>query len=182
MRRLVALGLACLALAASAADTTGSDPWQPVRFMVGRWRGTVQGEAGNGSVTRSYEFVLGARFLEERNVSIYPAQEKNKKGEVHEHRSFLSFDHHGGNLMLRQFHQESFVILYALNAALSKGNEVVFDSVSFENFDNSWKARETYEIYSSDEFVETFELAEPGKPYDIYSRTRFTRVGRAAGE
>jgi hypothetical protein len=41
---------------------------------------------------RTYEFVLGSRFVHERNVSTYPPQEKNKSGEVHEHWSFLSYD------------------------------------------------------------------------------------------
>lgn len=52
----------------------------------------------------------------------------------------------------------------------------MFDSEHFENFDYSWKARETYEIASADEFVEIFELAEPGKAFEVYSRTRFQRA------
>lgn len=180
MKPLLGALFACVALATSAEDAKTSDPWQPVRFLLGRWQGTVQGEAGTGSVTRSYEFVMGGQFIEERNVSTYPAQEKNRKGEVHEHRGFISYDRKRQKLVLRQFHQESFVNVYAL--ASSSGALVVFDSENFENLDASWKARESYEIYSSDEFVETFELAAPGKPYEVYSRTRFTRVGRASGE
>jgi hypothetical protein len=174
--------IAGLALTANAADGLESDPWQRVRFLVGRWTGTVQGEAGNGMVTRSYEFTLAGKFIEERNVSTYPAQQKNRKGEVHEHRSFISYDRKRGKLVLRQFHQEGFVNTYVLNPAESTGNVLVFDSESFENLDSGYKARETYEVYSSDEFIETFEVAEPGKRFDLYSRTRFTRVGRAAGE
>lgn len=174
--------LVVLTFAAGAADAPQPDAWQPVRFLLGRWTGSVQGEAGNGAVTRSYEFTLAGRFIEERNVSTYPAQEKNRKGEVHEHRSFLSYDRRRQRLVLRQFHQEGFVNTYVLNPAESTANVLVFDSESFENLDPAYKARETYEIYSSDEFIETFEVAEPGKPFDLYSRTRFTRVGRAAGD
>ena len=186
MTRPLAALLACVALVASAADAPRSeglkpDPWQPVRFLVGRWNGTVQGEAGNGTVVRSYEFTLSNHFIEERNVSTYPAQEKNRKGEVHEHRSFISYDKLRKKLVLRQFHQEGFVNTYVLNAAESTPTVLVFDSESFENLDSAFKARETYEVYSSDEFVETFEVAEPGKALDLYSRTRFTRVGRATG-
>jgi hypothetical protein len=179
MKRL-ALFLACVALSASAQDAAPSDPWQPVSFLLGRWQGTVQGEAGTGTVTRSYELTLGGKFIEERNVSTYPAQDRNRKGEVHEHRGFISYDRRRQKLMLRQFHQESFVNVYSLTS--NSSTLVVFDSESFENLDNSWKARETYEIYSNDEFVETFELAAPGKPYEVYSRTRLTRVGRATRE
>lgn len=181
MRRRIFAVVAGLALAASAADAPKTDPWQPVRFLVGRWNGTVQGEAGNGTVTRSYEFTLGGKFIEERNVSTYPAQEKNRKGEMHEHRSFISYDGKRHVLVLRQFHQEGFVNTYVLNVTESVGNVLVFDSESFENLDSGFKARETYEVYSSDEFIETFEVAEPGKRLDLYSRTRFTRIGRATG-
>jgi hypothetical protein len=176
-RRLAAL-LACVALTTGAAEP---DPWQPVRFLLGRWTGTVQGESGNGTVVRSYELTLSNRFIEERNVSTYPAQEKNRRGEVHEHRGFISYDKLRKKLVLRQFHQEGFVNTYVFNAAESSATVLVFDSEAFENLDGGFKARETYEIYSSDEFVETFEVAEPGKKLDLYSRTRFTRVGRAAG-
>jgi hypothetical protein len=186
VRRCLAVLLACAAFAGAAADAPGDgpkpDPWQRVRFLLGRWTGTVQGEAGNGTVTRSYEFTLSGRFIEERNVSTYPAQAKNRKGEVHEHRSFFSYDRQRQKLVLRQFHQEGFVNTYVFNGAESTSTVLVFDSESFENLDAGFKARETYEVYSSDEFVETFEVAEPGKALDLYSRTRFTRVGRAAGE
>jgi hypothetical protein len=38
-----------------------------------------------------------------------------------------------------------------------------------------WRARETYKIISPDEFTETFELAGPGKDFEIYSEGRLTR-------
>jgi hypothetical protein len=37
-------------------------------------------------------------------------------------------------------------------------------------------ARETYTILGPDEFEELFELAEPGKPFKVYSRARLKRV------
>jgi hypothetical protein len=62
-------------------------------------------------------------------------------------------------LVLRQFHQEGFVNLYSLRADLGEPKRLVFESAGFENFDNRWKARETYDWVSPDELVETFELA-----------------------
>ena len=62
-----------------------------------------------------------------------------------------------------------------VTAAASTPTRLVFDSVSFENFSNDWKARETYEVISADEFVEVFELAEPGKEFQVYSRNHFRR-------
>lgn len=175
-RELTATLIALLALPAFAQDAAKPDAWQPVRFMVGRWSGTVEGQAGAGTVIRSYAFVLDGKFIEERNVSTYPPQKQNEKGEVHEHRGFISYDRKRKTLMMRQFHEESFVNLYAFNASASTPQRLVFDSESFENFDNSWKARETYELISPDEFIEIFELAEPGKAFEVYSRTHFRRA------
>ena len=158
------------------SEGTKPDPWQPVRFLIGNWQGTASGQAGTGTVTRSYDFILSDRFIQERNMSTYPPQAKKTKGEVHHHLGILSFDRKRKTVMLRQFHEESFVNLYALNPAASKPPILVFESESFENFDNSWKAKETYEIISDDEFIETFELAPPGKPFEVYSRNHFKRI------
>lgn len=167
--------LPCLLAAGAQGADLHADPWQPVRFLAGVWQGKVSGAAGNGTVERRYEFVLGDNFLQEHNISTYPPQ-GDKKGEVHRHIGYLSYDRGRDALVLRQFHQESFVNTYVLNRAQSRPALLVFESEAFENFDDSWKARETYEIVSPDEFVETFELAPPGKPFVVYSRNDFRRV------
>ncbi len=152
-----------------------ADPWAPVRFLVGEWQGTAAGEPGQGTVVRRYDFILKDRFLHERNTSTYPPQERNKTGEVHAHWSFLSVDRKRMTILFRQFHQEGFVVTYALNAALSSPAKLVFESEQLENLPPAMKARETYEVTSKDEFVETFEIAEPDKPFEVYSRNRFKR-------
>jgi hypothetical protein len=38
-----------------------------------------------------------------------------------------------------------------------------------------WRAKESYVFEGTDAFTETFELAEPGKEFAVYSKTRFTR-------
>ena len=65
---------------------------------------------------------------------------------------------------------------YTLSQQLSKPGMLVFESEQFENFDNNWRAKETYEIVSTDEFIEVFELAPVGKPFAVYSRNHFKRV------
>ena len=56
-----------------------------------------------------------------------------------------------------------------------EGLQKVVESVNFENFSNEWKARETYDVISNDEFIETFELAAPGKEFQLYSHNHFRR-------
>lgn len=167
-----------LLLAADIGQQTKPDPWGSIRFLVGDWMGTSEGQAGIGTVQRNYSFVLKDRYLHEKNISTYPPQEANKAGEIHEHWSFFSYDRGRKTLVLRQFHPEGFVNQYTLNTADSGPGKLVFDSEHFENFDNNWKARETYEIRSADEFIETFELGEPGKALQVYSRNHFKRAQR----
>jgi hypothetical protein len=168
--------VAILLLQPPAVALSPPDPWAAVRFMEGEWAGESEGEPGKGTVRRTYRFVLGNRFLHEQNVSTYPPQPGNEKGEVHEHWSFISHDRARRTLVLRQFHQEGFVNQFAMKP-VQPGSPVVFDSEALENIGSTWKARETYEVASPDEFVETFELAMGDKPYESYSKTRFKRVG-----
>jgi hypothetical protein len=172
--------LAVCALVAGPGFATGQQPdadvWAPVRFMLGEWEGRAAGEAGTGIARRTYEFVIRGRYLHEKNVSTYPPQAANQAGEVHEHWSFFSYDRQRKALVLRQFHQEGFVNQYVMSVAESRPGRLVFTSERFENVGDGWRATETYEIRSPDEFVETFELGAPGKDPKVYSRNEFARV------
>jgi enterochelin esterase family protein len=179
MRLMIALAALLAAPVLGQSPDAKSDPLRAVRFLVGDWTGEASGQPGKGTVERKYALVLDGRFIEEHNTSIYEAK-PGKAAETHVHRSFLSYDKAAGKLMLRQFHGEGFVNLYALNTSASAANRLVFDSVSFENFSNEWQARETYQIVSPDEFVEIFELAAPGKAFEVYSHNHFKRKPAAA--
>jgi hypothetical protein len=152
------------------------DPLNDVRFLIGRWSGISEGQAGTGSVSRVYEPILNGRFVHERNRSEYPAQAPNPKGEVHEHWSFLSYDKVRQAILLRQFHVEGFVITYRLATPTGTDRRLVFEAEQIDNLPGEWKARETYERLSEDEFTETFDLAAPGKPFEVYGKARLKRT------
>ena len=162
----------CLSPALLAQE---ANPLDALERFVGEWRGTATGAAGEGSVARRYAKVMGGRFIQEVNTSTYPPQEKNKKGEVHEHSGMFSYDKQRKVLMLRQFHIEGFVNTFRQMSEPGAA-KLIFESETFESFSNSWKARETYEFQGEDQFVETFELAPPGKAFQVYSRTDLRRV------
>jgi enterochelin esterase family protein len=164
---------------ATAAEPRAADPFAPVRFLIGGWTGEASGQPGKGTVERQYSLVLDNRFIEELNTSTYEAR-PGRQPEVHQHRSFLSYDQAQKKLMLRQFHVEGFVNHYAQNLEAGTATRLVFDSVAFENLPAGWKARETYELISADEFIEIFELAAPGKPLELYSRNHFRRKAASA--
>ena len=159
-----------------SAQTVGSSPpsvWTPLQFLVGSWEGTVTGQSGSGTSLREYRFVLNGKFLDVRNKSSYPAQPKNPKGEEHEDRGMISYDRSRKVFVLRQFHVEGFVNQYA--AAVPRDGVLRFNSESIENIPAGYRARETHTIQGKDEFVERFEMANPGGGFEVYSETRFKR-------
>jgi hypothetical protein len=48
-------------------------------------------------------------------------------------------------------------------------------SEAIENLPPGFRARETYLVKGTDAFDESFEIAEPNKPFEVYSRSVFTR-------
>lgn len=170
---LLAVGVASAADAPAASAKP--DPWKPLRPLLGKWEGEAKGEPGTGTVEREYAFILKNRFIHVTNKSVYPPQEKNPKGETHEDVGFLSYDRAAKKLMLRQFHVEGFVNQFSLDSVSEDGRTIVFTTTAIENIPAGYRARETYRLISDDEFVETFELAEPGKEFATYSETHFRR-------
>ncbi len=145
-----------------------------VRFFEGRWQGTGTGEPGNSTVEREYRFVLGGKFLQAKNVSRWAPRDSNPKGEIHEDLGMMSYDKARKTIVYRQFHVEGFVNQYVMEP-IRDPKTLVFVSEAIENIAPGWRARETYHLLGSDEFEEVFELAAPGKGFDLYSRTRLRR-------
>ena len=67
---------------------------------------------------------LHSRFIQVRNRSTYPAQEKSPKGEVHEDIGYFSHDSGRKRIVFRQFHTEGFVNQYVWDPA-SKAERIV---------------------------------------------------------
>src|SRR5215472_5174575 len=159
----------------SQQTASSSDLFAPLRFFVGSWRGDQSGQPGNGTSERTYEFALNDRFLQVKNTSTYPPQQKNKSGEVHHDMGMIGYDRARQRFVFRQFHQEGFVNTY-VQEENGDGKKLVFTSEAIENIAAGWRAREAYLILSNDEFVERFELAEPGKDFALYSEAHLRRV------
>jgi hypothetical protein len=152
--------------------------WIPFEFLVGNWQGIGNGQPGTGQYERSYEFILNGKFLHVRNKSTYPHNEQNPTGEIHEDWGFISRDKVRNIFVYRQFHIEGFVNQYRLDYLAPDLHSFVFVSESIENFPAGWRAKETYTVLTPDEFVETFELAEPEKDYEVYTRCQLRRISK----
>ena len=175
MKKLLVIGL-LFPLFAAAQTQVKVDPWIPFKSFIGEWIGQGGGEPGKGNYERSYQFILNGKFIEVRNKSTYPPSASNAKGEVHEDLGYISFDRSLKKFRLRQFHIEGFVNQYLLDSISPDKKMMVFKTESIENIQAGWKAKETYRILNETELEETFELAEPGKEYEIYSKVLLKRV------
>jgi hypothetical protein len=173
--RLVSLLLFSPILFCSASGPTQADVWQPLRPFLGTWEGEVHGEPGAGKAERTYRFTLRDHFIQITNKSVYPPQEKNPKGEIHEDIGFISYDAKAKKFMLRQFHVEGFVNQFALESLDEQQRTLVFVTTAIENIAMGWRAKETYRFLNNNEFIEIFALAPPGKDFTTYSETHFRR-------
>jgi hypothetical protein len=175
-RFAILLVIALLGAPTGAQEGTAKpDRFASLRFLAGNWRGDQGGQPGRGTAERTYRFILNDRFLQETNTSTYPPQEKNRNGEVHHHLSMISYDTARKLFVFRQFHTEGFVNTY-VQQPTSDVKTIVFLSEAIENIPAGYRARETYTILSRDEFTERFEIAEPGKDFELYSEAHFKRV------
>jgi hypothetical protein len=172
----VVLVFAFMAVQAGAQEgAPKTDRFAPLRFLVGTWRGDQIGKPGHGTAERAYQFILNDRFLQETNTSTYPPQPSNKTGEVHHHMSMISYDATRKTFVFRQFHTEGFVNTY-VQEPTNDEKTLVFVSEAIENIPAGWRARETYTILNDNEFKERFELAEPGRQFELYSEAHLKRV------
>lgn len=159
---------------ASAQMSKSDSLWLPLKPLIGKWKGTGEGPDGKGDYERTYQFVLNNKYIEVRNKSVYPATKEKPKGYVHEDYGIISYDKSIKKFVLRQFHSEGFVNHYVLESISADGKTITFVTESIENIPPGWRARETYTINAT-ELTEDFQLAEPNKDFEPYTKASFKR-------
>ncbi|MFZ5946821.1 MAG: heme-binding beta-barrel domain-containing protein [Stygiobacter sp.] len=173
---IIIIMLSVATVATTCGQTTKKDSiWLPLKPFIGQWAGEGGGEPGKGKYERSYQFILNKNFIEIQNKSTYPPTAKNPKGEVHEDIGYFSYDKNIKKFKLRQFHIEGFVNEFILDSISSDKKTIVFLTVAIENIPDGWKAKETYRLINENEIEETFELAEPNKNFEVYSKVNLVR-------
>ena len=175
-RTLLATGLALPLLPAAAFAADLQPALGGLERFIGKWRGEGDGQPGHSTVERSYEADLDGKFLVARNQSTYAPQEKNPKGEVHRDIGYYSWDKARKRCLLRQFHSEGFVALYACSTPELGAVELVFDSEAIENIPAGFRSRETWRFTGWDAFAELCEIAAPGMGFELYSPSKLTRL------
>lgn len=152
--------------------------WLPFKNLIGTWTGTGEGVDGKGTYERSYQFVLNKKYIELRNKSVYGPTKENPKGYVHEDFGVISYDKARKTFVFRQFHIEGFVNQYVLESISPDGKVIVFVTEAIENIPKGWRGRETYTLDEGKGFTEVFDLAEPGKEFELYTKASFTKSRR----
>ena len=165
------------ALASSSQESArGSVDFGRLASFVGSWEGRESGRAGDGVGDRTCELVLGDNFLFCDNTSTFPPQERNPEGEVHRDWTMFSYDGLRARFVARQFNIETFVNHLVLDADASDEDRLVFVSESSENAPEGTRVRLAYRFQGTDHFEETFEIAWPGKDFEIYLTNLWSRA------
>lgn len=151
------------------------DIWQPFRFFIGSWEGAGEGMSGTSKLEAYFKFVLKEKYIEARYSAVFPPNDKNPKGEVHEDFGFFSYDRYREKLVYRQFNIEGNVNQFVFHSISPDGKTIVFISESIENLSPGWRAKITYKIMDDNEFNEIFELAAPEKDFQICVKNHLKR-------
>jgi hypothetical protein len=159
---------------AGYSQTRQDTVWMPLQPFIGTWTGTGEGVDGNGTYERIYQFVFNKKYIEVKNKTVYPATKEKPKGYIHEDVGYISYDKARKTFVFRQFHGEGFVNQYTLDSLSADKKTLVFLSEAIENIPNGWRARETY-IVSDNTLTEIFNLAEPNKNFEPYTKAVLTR-------
>ena len=167
--------LVMIILVMPAAIADENVKWQYFCVLEGRWSGEGEGRWGNSTIEREYEFIMEGTFLRGLSKSLYPEQERNPEGEIHDSMDIFSYDKLRKKYVLRQFHAEDIINQYVVDSVGVTLEGFEFVSEAIENFGTGWKAKEVYAFVNDDEFIETFWLAAPGEDYKLYVTNHFYR-------
>jgi hypothetical protein len=169
-----------LMVAATPAAQPDADGLAELRWLVGEWRGVGMGEPGTSGSERHVDNFLEGKYIRARGKSVYPRQEKNPKGEIHEELDLWSYDRARSAIVLRQFDTLGFVGTYVIDKAASQPDRWVLVAESLENVPKGWKARYILTRKAPDEYHEQLELDPDGKGFNPYVTSRFLKMADTA--
>ena len=147
----------------------------------GKWRGMGEGKWGASSAEKFFAPVLDGKAMCRGGSSVYPVQDRNPQGEIHETHSLITLVGRSSELILTEYDNEGFISRYALDMNSSVAEDSwVFELASGDNLPAKFSARLTLHAPRNDQYVEIFELDFNGKGYVTYLINRLTRVPEVA--
>ncbi|MBI4913560.1 MAG: hypothetical protein HY823_12540 [Acidobacteria bacterium] len=143
-----------------------SDPFAPIRFLVGQWTGEGEGAPGEGAGAFSLLPELQGRILVRRSRSDYPAV--GGRPATH-HEDLMTVFQEGSALKALYLDNEGHVIRYSVVSG--KEGEAVMTS----DPGPGPRFRLTYRMTESGRIGIRFEVAAPGKDFTTYLEGRARR-------
>jgi hypothetical protein len=158
------LGCAVLLLSSSlwGAESAGTDPWQPLQFLVGDWSGGGSGKPGDANGEFSLRFDLDKRILVRRNHAVSQAKSGSVSSGRHEDLMIIYPQSGVPPFRAEYFDNEGHVIRYLVSVAERKA---VFESAAEGT---GPRFRLTYELKTDGQLAIEFAMAMPGRSYQPY--------------
>lgn len=146
-----------------------SNPFDRLNFIMGEWSGNGSGFGNEESKIESvFQFVMGGKYIEVKNESIFEPTKKKPGGEYHIDKGFISYDKSRKIIVFRQFNNEGYINQYLLNDTLSNDSLLIFETELIENFVPDGKVRWTIKKISKNQIETTFEVSLANNEYSCF--------------
>ncbi len=146
---------------------SSEDYWNILEGFLGEWIGEISGKPGKGSGFAKYKKVLLSKFIYYKVRAEFPPQKNNIDGEIHEDAGYFSYDKFSNRGFLRVFYGEGYISKYVLINVDKKNSVLIFEANENENLPPGFRAKITLQLETISTINEKFELASPGKDYDM---------------
>ncbi len=160
-------------------DKRGDGRFASLVWLVGEWRGYGRFEERVTYLHRKYSYDLGGMYLVERTVDVFPPPEPSTDFEVHQDFVVYYRDTTTGALKAKAFFVEAFVTSETVSGG-ENNKPLVMESTQIENAPPGLRTRFTLTRETDARFKETFEIAKPGKEYELVEELVMERLRQAA--
>jgi hypothetical protein len=151
------------------------DVWKPFRHFIGKWDLDCKGKPGQAKGEGEFKFLPNEKYIQLSGKIAFEPNEKNKNGSVNEDFGILSFDSFRKKFVFRHFQTEGFIIQYVVDSISKDEKYFRMNSENIENIPPGFKTRITYRILDENNIYSVFELALPGKDYEVYVQNNFSK-------
>lgn len=170
------IGITILCLLSVILLFAQQKPLEKLQFLEGNWNGTGAGFGNETSTIKaSYKFIMNNKYIEITHESKFKPTEKNKEGEHHIDKGFISYDKTRNKIIYRQFNNEGYVNQYVLKDSLSTKNLLIFETENIENFVTGGKARITINKISENKIETAFYVSFPNKDYSCFGTNKLSK-------
>jgi len=173
---LIAGGLVLLMAGGVSAQPDPDSPDHPLHalaFLTGFWSGEIDGTLGAATGERQYRFVVRDRFLLMTHARGSATEDESRDPADSDEWTLFSYDADSERVIAREFLVEGIVNRYACEVEANPWRLDCISQTSEGGGDIS--LRLVYEVNSSDEFAELFEVVGPDGNAQLRMEGRWRR-------